>query len=473
MNRKIDGVKTSKSIMLNAITSVISIVVSLISTIVITRIISVSDLGIATSFITLKNILNLICLLSIYISINRIILDIKGKDYEYLSSIYIFSSLFCIITFVIYLIFHHYLNVIFGFNTKMMSLMFIMIFLINGCNLMINYCNFKNKYIVMFIYNLLASPVAQILSLVFASVLSSHKYLGRIIGVDLFNIVLGLGCGIFILSKGRFTFKKKYVIDSLKICIPMIPHLLAQILLSSCDLLMIKNIINNNAAGIYSMAYTISNILYTILVQLFMPWSPWVYRRIKNNEIDSIKKNSKTLIIGAWFLCVSLFTVAPEMIHIFLNKQYFEASFIVAPITVGIYFQIMYIFFYDIEYYHKKNKQIAFFSVLTSIINIVLNFIFIKQFGYIAAAYTTLISYLVLLILHYIGMRIVDKRDFYDIKTLFITSILLFIIAIIYVLTNNNFILRYCMLIVITIVVIIKYYKNIKQIIDIFIKKGV
>ena len=200
--RKDDGIKTSGSIILNVITSVISIVVSLFSTIIITRIISVSDLGIATSFITLKNILNLICLLSIYISINRIILDIKGKDYEYLSSIYIFSSLFCIITFVIYLIFHHYLNVIFGFNTKMMSLMFTMIFLINGCNLMINYCNFKNKYIVMFIYNLLASPVAQILSLVFASVLSSHKYLGRIIGVDLFNIVLGLGCGIFILSKG-------------------------------------------------------------------------------------------------------------------------------------------------------------------------------------------------------------------------------------------------------------------------------
>ena len=113
MNRKIDGVKTSKSIMLNAITSVISIIVSLISTIVITRIISVSDLGIATSFITLKNILNLICLLSIYISINRIILDIKGKDYEYLSSIYIFSSLFCIITFVIYLIFHQCLSIIY------------------------------------------------------------------------------------------------------------------------------------------------------------------------------------------------------------------------------------------------------------------------------------------------------------------------------------------------------------------------
>ena len=470
MNRKDDGIKTSRSIILNVITSAISIVVSLFTTIIITRIISVSDLGIATSFVTLKNILNLICLVSIYISINRMILDIKGKDYEYLSSIYIFSSAFCLFSFILYLIFHSFLNSIFGFNTSMMILMFTMIFLINACNLTINYWNFKNKYKYMFIYNLLASPVAQILSLVFASLMTSHKYLGRIIGIDLFNILFGLGCGIYILYRGRFSFNTDYVKKSLKICIPMIPHLLAQILLSSCDLLMIRNIVGNNAAGIYSMAYTISNILYTILIQLFMPWSPWVYRRIKNNEIDAINKNSNLLIVGAGFLCLCLYTVAPDMIHIFLGKEYFEAAFIVAPITVGIFFQIMYIFFYDIEYYYKKNKQIACFSVIASIINIVLNYIFIKKFGYIAAAYTTFISYLILLVLHYFGMKRVDKRKFYNIKILFISSVCLLVIALLFIVTKNNFYLRYIIMLSFGIILLKKYYKDIKIFLNSIIK---
>lgn len=471
MNRKDDGKNTTKSILSNSVTSVISIIVSLISTILITKIISLSDLGIATSFVSLKSIVTLICLLSVYISINRMILDVHGDDYTFLSSIYIFSSLFCIFSYFIYFIFRGIINDLVGFDTKMMTLMFTLIFLVNACTLLVNYWNFKNKYKLLFIYNLLASPMAQILSLIFAYLLSSHKYLGRILGVELFNVVFGVGCGIFILYKGKFKVNFKYIKNALKICVPMIPHLLAQILLSSCDLLMIKNIVGSDSAGLYSMAYTISNILYTLLIQLFMPWSPWVYRRIKNNEIDSIRSNSKLLIIASWVLCIGLFTVAPEMIKLFLSSDYYNASYIVAPITVGIYFQVMYILFYDIEYYHKKNKQIAIFSVITAILNLVLNYIFINIYGYIAAAYTTLISYGVLLTLHYIGMKRVDKRNFYDIKLLFALSILAFVISIIYVFSDNNIYIRYCILIFILIICCIKYKNYVINLLSTFRRK--
>ena len=104
-NSTTDSKKTLKSIICNVFTSGVTIIVSLISTVVITRIITVADLGIASSFNSLKSILTIICLLSVYISINRMILDIDGNDYEYLSSIYIFSSLFCIFMYIIYICF--------------------------------------------------------------------------------------------------------------------------------------------------------------------------------------------------------------------------------------------------------------------------------------------------------------------------------------------------------------------------------
>ena len=115
-NSTTDSKKTLKSIICNVFTSGVTIIVSLISTVVITRIITVADLGIASSFNSLKSILTIICLLSVYISINRMILDIDGNDYEYLSSIYIFSSLFCIFMYIIYIIFRSFFNNIFGFD---------------------------------------------------------------------------------------------------------------------------------------------------------------------------------------------------------------------------------------------------------------------------------------------------------------------------------------------------------------------
>ena len=382
-NRQTDGKKTVISMITYLIANMIGMVVSLVALPILTNLLSTSDMGIATSFITLKNIVTLILLLSMYISIDKIFVTLKEEEdrYKFLSSIYIFSTISGIVIYAIYFIFRDLLNPILGFDTKFMTLMFVMCLLINGCTLMNSYWNFCNKAKNTFIYNLLVSPVSQILSIILVYVLATNKYLGRIIGVDFFNIVLGFGCGILILVRGKFTIKKEYVKESLQISLPMIPHLLAQVFLSSCDLLMIKNIVGESEAGIYSVAYTIANILYTISLQIFKPWSPWVYRRIENKETDSIKENSKIVMHVVWILCIGLFTLAPELIKLFINAEYVEASVIVAPICLGIFFQMMYIFFYDVEYFHKKNIQIAVFSIVTAVINIILNAIAIKISG--------------------------------------------------------------------------------------------
>ena len=472
-NRQIDGKKTVISMITYLIANMIGMVVSLVALPILTNLLSTSDMGIATSFITLKNIVTLILLLSMYISIDKIFVTLKEEEdrYKFLSSIYIFSTISAIVIYAIYFIFRDLLNPILGFDTKFMTLMFVMCLLINGCTLMNSYWNFCNKAKNTFIYNLLVSPVSQILSIILVYVLATNKYLGRIIGVDFFNIVLGIGCGILILVRGKFTIKKEYVKESLQISLPMIPHLLAQVFLSSCDLLMIKNIVGESEAGIYSVAYTIANILYTISLQIFKPWSPWVYRRIENKETDSIKENSKIVMHVVWILCIGLFTLAPELIKLFINAEYVEASVIVAPICLGIFFQMMYIFFYDVEYFHKKNIQIAVFSIVTAVINIILNAIAIKIWGYQAAAYTTIISYFILCILHYFGMRKVDKTKYYDIKTLIILSLSLTIITIVNVVFNKIFILRYAILVVCGIYILIKYREMIFSILKKIFKK--
>ena len=473
-SRQVDGKKTVISMITYLIANMIGMVVSLVALPILTNLLSTSDMGIATSFITLKNIVTIILLLSMYISIDKIFVTLKQEEdrYKFLSSIYIFSTIAGIVIYAIYFIFRDFLNPILGFDTKFMTLMFVMCLLINGCTLMNSYWNFCNKAKNTFIYNLLVSPVSQILSIILVYVLATNKYLGRIIGVDFFNIVLGLFCGIIILVRGKFTIKKQYVKESLQISLPMVPHLLAQVFLSSCDLLMIKNMVGESQAGIYSVAYTIANILYTISLQIFKPWSPWVYRRIENKETDSIKENSKIVMHVIWILCIGLFTLAPELIKLFINAEYVEASVIVAPICLGIFFQMMYIFFYDIEYFHKKNIQIAVFSIITAVINIILNAIAIKIWGYQAAAYTTVISYFILCILHYFGMRKVDKTQYYDIKTLTILSLSLTIITIVNVVFNKIFILRYAILVVCGIYILIKYREMIFSILEKIFKKN-
>lgn len=472
-NREEDGKKTVISMVTYLIANVIGMAVSLVALPVLTNLLSTAEMGIATSFITLKNIVTIILLLAMYISIDKIFVSVKdyNERYKYLSSMYIFSTIVAILIYIVYFIFQVPINKILGFNTQMMTLMVVMCILINGCTLMVANWNFCNKAKYTFLYNLLASPISQILSIILVLILPSEKYLGRIIGVDFFNIVLGFVCGIVILKKGKRTFNKNYIKESLQISLPMIPHLLSQIFLSSCDLLMIKSIVGEASAGIYSVSYTISNILYTISLQIFKPWSPWVYRRIENKETDSIKENSKLIMHIVWIFCIGIFTIAPELIKLFINSEYGEASLIVPPICLGIFFQMMYTFFYDIEYYHKKNKQIAIFSVITAVINIILNYVAIHIWGYQAAAYTTIVSYMILCILHYFGMRKIDKTQYYDLKTLLVLSSVLILITLANVIFNNSILIRYIILIFSGIYILIRYRELIKDMLNKFRKK--
>lgn len=472
-NREEDGKKTVISMVTYLIANVIGMAISLVALPVLTNLLSTAEMGIATSFITLKNIVTIILLLAMYISIDKIFVSVKdyNERYKYLSSIYIFSTIVAILIYIVYFIFQVPINKMLGFNTQMMTLMVLMCILINGCTLMVANWNFCNKAKYTFLYNLLASPISQILSIILVLILPSEKYLGRIIGVDFFNIVLGFVFGIVILKKGKRAFCKNYIKESLQISLPMIPHLLSQIFLSSCDLLMIKSIVGEASAGIYSVAYTISNILYTISLQIFKPWSPWVYRRIENKETDSIKENSKLIMHIVWIFCIGIFTIAPELIKLFINSEYGEASLIVPPICLGIFFQMMYTFFYDIEYYHKKNKQIAIFSVITAVINIILNYVAIHIWGYQAAAYTTIVSYMILCILHYFGMRKIDKTQYYDLKTLLVLSSVLILITLANVIFNNSILIRYIILIFSGIYILIRYRELIKDMLNKFRKK--
>ena len=59
----------------------------------------------------------------------------------------------------------------------------------------------------------------------------------------------------------------------------------------------------------------------------------------------------------------------------------------------------------NIVYFYKKPKYVMIGSVTAVVINIILNYIFINLYGYLAAAYTTLICYLIQAFIDYLGMK--------------------------------------------------------------------
>ena len=118
--------------------------------------------------------------------------------------------------------------------------------------------------------------------------------------------------------------------------------------------------------------------------------------------------------------------------------DYKEAIYAIPPIVGGVFFQIHFGIYANILFYYKKPKYVTVATVFSTVLNLILNYIFIKQFGYIAAGYTTLVCYLVQAILDYIVMKKIVGESIYNMKYLGGLSLMIIIVSLV-----SNFIYSY------------------------------
>jgi O-antigen/teichoic acid export membrane protein len=151
----------------------------------------------------------------------------------------------------------------------------------------------------------------------------------------------------------------------------------------------------------------------------------------------------------------------PEVIQIFAPAEYYDAIWIIPPVSASVYFMFLYPIFGNIEFYFEENKFVMMASIAGAVVNVILNYICIPIFGYVAAGYTTLACYILFSGGHYIFMKKVLKKhnidaEVYDIKFIFLFSVIVLIAMFGMIFVYKNMILRYVLIIIMILVVIWK-----------------
>ena len=164
------------------------------------------------------------------------------------------------------------------------------------------------------------------------------------------------------------------------------------------------------------------------------------------------------LVIMVLLLNVSVSLFAPEIICLLGTEEYNDAIYVMPPILLSAVFIFIYDQFVNIELFYEKNKLNAVFALIASVINAILNWIFIPRYGYIAAGYTTFISYFGFMIMHKIYIvylkKTTDCEDLFRNRFLILLSILcLSLVELVPVLYSQIF-LRYLSMIILIIVLL-------------------
>ena len=250
------------------------------------------------------------------------------------------------------------------------------------------------------------------------TVFADQKYLGRILGGLIPGIVIY--CSICI----RYILRAsaRGMMDGLKwgirYSLPIVPHGISQIILAQFDRIMIKKIEGDSLAGIYSFAYTIYAMLTVTSTSLDGIWSPLFYEKRKSNDYEAIKKGSCIYIAVVFLASITVITLCPELIRIMGGEKYRDAVYCAIPIVAGGFYACIYNVPCLVEYYHEKTKLIALSTACAALMNIVLNAVFIRRFGYVAAAYTTWVTYALYFLLHYIVAWRIEGRNLFSTKVI-------------------------------------------------------
>lgn len=448
--------------------------ISMITTPVFTRIMSTDDYGQYGVFNSWYGIISIIVALNLSGGVHaQGLVKFDNEKKKFSSSLQGFTLSLIGFWVIVYFSFLNFWNSLFSLSTVQMILMFIIIWTTSVFGFWANEQRVDYSYRSLVIVTLLSAILKPIIEIALVTNFSD-KATARIIGWVLADVLL-FGWMFFAqLKSGRVFFSKRFWLYSAAFNIPLIPHYLSQTVLNSADRIMIQKMIGDSEAGIYNLAYSLSLIMMLFNSALSQTVGPWIYQKIKSKKQKDLAPVAYITLIFIAVANLFLILLAPEAVAIFAPKEYYDAIWIIPPVAMSAYFVYAYDLFAKFAFYYEKTLVIMIASVMAAILNVLLNYIFIKQFGYVAAGYTTLICFIAYSALHYIFMRVIcrefcDNEYPYETHKILKISIPFIVVGFVFMSTYNFPLIRYGLVgvgLVISFIFRKRIYNTIKHIVD-------
>lgn len=310
---------------------------------------------------------------------------------------------------VVYLIFHDVINQVSSLTTVQMLAMLVMIWATSAFSFWAGEQRVEYRYKQLVIATLLVSVAKPVVGILFVKY-ATDKVTARILGLMLVELVGYTGLFAIQMIRGKQFFSKFYWKYAILFNLPLIPHYLSQQVLNHSDRIMIKSMIGPSQTGIYGLAYSISQIMLLFNTALVHTLSPWFYQKIKEKKVEDISGIGYLSMGIIAVVNLALIAVVPEVVKVFAPPAYHEAIWVIPPVAMSVLFLFSYDLFAVFEFYYEKTRFIMTASLFAALLNVILNYIFIKKYGYYAAAYTTLFCYMADVLAHYIFMRRICDR---------------------------------------------------------------
>ena len=387
--------------------------ISTITVPIFTRLLTTEEYGTYSIYLSWLNIFTIITSLNLYYgaynnALNRY-RDDKTRN-RYIASMQGITTSLVVVLALIYVANIDFWNNVIGLPTPIMCLMLIELFVAPATLFWSGRQRFEYHYKKMVIVTLLKSALNPILGLLFVFTWDSHHEMARILGIAISEVCISGSILVYQFLKGKTFFDKKFWKYALSFNIPLLPHYLSGTILNQGDRIMIQKMVGRGEVAIYSIAYNVGMLIQIFTNAINNAMTPWMYERLNEKDFKAIRKNTTYILLGLAMIIIALMFFAPEVVLIFGSKKYIDAIYVVPPVAASVFFIFLFNIFAIPQMYYEDKRFMPIASMIAAVLNLILNYIFIRIYGYFAAGYTTLVCYIVYSIGHFYFSKAVCKK---------------------------------------------------------------
>lgn len=221
---------------------------------------------------------------------------------------------------------------------------------------------------------------------------------GRLYAIFASEIVFTCISIYYLLSEDgiKYSFNKQYIYDVVKFGLPLVPHSMGLMLLSSSDKLVINAALGLQDVGIYSVAFAISSAALVFVLPVEQALNPYIYKLLNNFSVLSQMR----FIAGFMFYVMAvsigigiMFIFLPLIFDYLIAYEYREALDVLYLLLLGQWFHSLYRYFIKTSFVVGKTYYVSLITVLSGICSFLAQIYLVQDYSLYGVAMAVVIGH--------------------------------------------------------------------------------
>lgn len=210
------------------------------------------------------------------------------------------------------------------------------------------------------------------------------------------GLAVALAVSIYIAKmEFRCHFGKNKVLEILKYCLPLFPHVAVGLLNGLIDKIVVYEKLGPAVMAQYVTAVYLGAALLICIEPFNKAFAPWMFKELQAKNFKKVSQYIK-FYYGLLVICTVLFYFAGAFfIKYLMPGEYQNALNYLGIILLGVAFQGFYFVRANILFFYERNSLISYISFSVFVLNVFSSILMVEKFGALGAAIAFLTSNIV------------------------------------------------------------------------------